>query len=58
MQKSRLYAHRDHNNTIYSIRMYQNLLFFRKNGQKWPFFGQSLSFFGFGREVEDLPSLF
>ena len=44
MRRSRFWTDKDHENTIYSMRMHQHLSFFmKKNGQEWPFFGQRLS---------------
>ena len=59
MQKSKLWSHKDHENTFCSIRMHHNLPFLMeetaKNGH---FFGQKMIFFGLRQAVEDPTPLF
>ena len=57
MQNNRLEEYRDHTNTIYSIRMHQNLPFFMEKRPKMSVFWSKIDFFGFRQAVADLPSL-
>ena len=46
MRKSRLWGHTDHANTIYSIRMHQNLPFFMKKRPTMAIFWSKVGIFG------------
>ena len=46
MQNSRLWGHTDHANTIYSIRMHQNVLFFMKERPTMAVFWSKVGIFG------------
>ena len=46
MRKSRLWGHTDHANTIYSIRMHQNLPFFMKKRPQMAIFWSKVGIFG------------
>ena len=58
MRTSRFEGHTDQKNTIYGMRMHQNLPFSRKNGQKWPFFAQKLSFLASDKQLKTPPPFF
>ena len=56
MRTSRFSGHTDQKNTIYGMRMHQNVPFFKK---KWPkmavFFGQKLSFLASDKQLRTPP---
>ena len=53
MQKSRMWADTEQENTIYSICMYQNLPFFMTKSPKMAVFCQTLSSFGLRPAISD-----
>ena len=59
MRKNRLVRHMDHENTICSVCMHQNLPFFmKKTAKKWPVFGQKLTFSASDKQLKTPPPLF
>ena len=55
MRKSRLWGHTDHANTIYSIRMHQNLPFFMKKRPTMAVFLSNIDFLALYKQLKDPP---
>ena len=56
-KKSKLWSHKDHDNTFCSIRMHHNLPFLMENTAKKKFIGQKIIFFALRQAVEDCPPI-
>ena len=57
MQKSKLWSHKDHDNTFCSIRMHHNLPFLMEKTAKNGHFLVKKWFFGLRQAVEDCPPI-
>ena len=58
MPKDGFWRHTDHETSIYSMRMHQNLSFFMKKRPKMAFCWSKIEFFSFRYAVEDPSPLF
>ena len=55
--KKQIVGHTDHANTIYSICTLQNMPFFMKTCQKWPFCLSNIDFLALYRQLKDPPPI-